>query len=390
METVPRAGSAPPNLMLAALTSCGLLALTAYAPAMPLIVSDLGVPVSQVQLTMTLYFLVLAAGQLIAGPLSDLWGRKPVALAGMALFTLGSLLGALAGGIETLLAARLMQALGGAAGSVLARAIVKDVFPGDQVARALTRVVMISALVPIAGPVAGGALAHALGWRAILWVLAGFSAAVFLGLILTFRETAPRDNRRPLRAYAGIYRDLLINRPFLRFSLNAGAFAMAYFSFLSGMPVAVTAASGISAAEFGRWFALMPAAYLVGNAASSRLLRVHDAGRLLRAGSLLSTAGAAAMLAAYLTLPPSPAAVFLPALLLTAGHGMAMASATALTLNTAPSSPGTAVALMGALNMGCAGLGTMLVAQPGIGTVVATILVAQLAALALTAWPHRD
>ena len=388
-DTAPTRAAAPPNLLLAALTACGLLALTAYAPAMPRIVEDLHLPEVQVQATMSLYFLLFALGQLLGGPLSDRLGRRPVALAGMGLFVLGSVLAASAGTIGTILAGRVLQALGGAAGAVLARAIVKDVYPADQVARALTRVVMISALVPIVAPVLGGYLADWLGWRSILWVLAIYAAGVFVALALWFRETAPQASRRPLRHYPALYRALLMNRRFLGFTLNAGAFGTAYFAFLSGMPISLTAATGMSTAEFGRWFALMPGAYLLGNATSSRLLRVHDPRRMLLAGSLLSTLGALAMLLAHLGWPPSPATVFLPALLLTAGHGMAMSSATALSMNSAPDNPGTAVALMGALNMLCAGLGTMLVSVPGVGRVIAVVLGAQLLALVLAGLRSR-
>ncbi|MCB1390522.1 MAG: multidrug effflux MFS transporter [Rhodobacteraceae bacterium] len=388
-DTAPGLAAAPPNLLLAALTACGLMALTAYAPALPRIVEDLHAPPAQVQLTMSLYFLIFAAGQLVGGPLSDVLGRRPVALGGMALFATGSLIGAAAGTIEMLLAGRLLQALGGAAGAMLARAIIKDVFPEQQVARALTRVVMISALVPIVAPVLGGYLADWLGWRAILWVLAAYGTGVFAALALRYRETAPLDTRRPLRVYPGIYRGLLQNRSFMGYTLNAGAFAIAYFSFLSGMPIALTAATGMSTAEFGRWFALMPAAYLVGNALSNRLLRYHDAQRMLRAGSLVSTLGAGGMLACWAAFDPGPAAVFLPALVLTAGHGMAMTSATALSMNSAPASPGTAAALMGALNMACAGLGTLLVATPSVGAVVGIVLAAQTAALLLAATLRR-
>ncbi|HPD91381.1 MAG: multidrug effflux MFS transporter [Rhodobacter sp.] len=388
-DTAPTRAAPPPNLLLAALTACGLMALTAYAPALPRIVTDLHAPPARVQLTMSLYFLIFATGQLLGGPLSDRLGRRPVALGGMALFATGSLIGATAGSLESLLAGRMLQALGGAAGAMLARAIIKDVFPADQVARALTQVVMISALVPIVAPVLGGYLADWLGWRSILWVLGAYGTAVFAALALLYRETAPPGARRPLGAYPRIYRGLIGNRAFMGYTLNAGAFAVAYFSFLSGMPIALTAATGMGTAEFGRWFALMPAAYLAGNALSSRLLRVHDAARMLRAGSLVSTTGAAAMLACWAVFPPGPAAVFLPALLLTAGHGMAMNSATALSMNSAPDSPGTAAALMGAINMACAGLGTLLVATPSVGAVVAIVLAAQSVALLLATARRR-
>lgn len=383
LDTAPTSAAPPPNLLLAGLTACGLMALTAYAPALPRIVDDLRVPAAQVQMTMTVYFLLFALGQLVSGPLSDVWGRRPVALAGMALFTLGGMVGASAGSVDMLLVGRILQALGGATGSVLARAIVKDVYPADRVARALTQVVMISALVPIVAPVLGGWMADWLGWRSILWLLTGFGAAVFAALLGHYRETVPPGARRPLAAYPGIYRSLVANRRFMGFALNAGAFSTAYFAFLAGMPLAMTAATGMSTADFGRWFALMPAAYLAGNATSSRMLKRRDAGWMLRLGSLVSTLGAAVMLAAWLALPLSAATIFLPALILTYGHGLAMSSATALSMNSAPENPGTAVALMGAMNMTCAGLGSLLMTAPGIGTVIAVVTAGQLVALLL-------
>lgn len=376
----PRHLTAPPDLLLAAMVAAGPVALSIYVPALPLIGTDLGAAEHQVELTVTLYFIVFAVGQLLIGPLSDSWGRKRMALLGMLAYALGGLTGALASNIDMLMAGRMIQAFGGASGVVLARTIIKDVHDGDRMAQALARVVMISAIAPILAPAFGGFIAEQFGWRATLALLVGFSLPVLAGIYFSLGETAPtEDMDRTPAAYLRVYRDLLKNLPFLSYNIHAALFGVAYFAFLTGMPLVLTRI-GVGTAAFGAWFTLIPLSYLLGNGLASRTVRFLGMRRVLYFATLISTGGVGIMVLLSLSLPPSAPIFFIPAMAMAFGHGMGMPNVTALAMTHVPVRAGTAVAAMGALQMTSASIGSAIVSAFDGATawpVLLTMLVAQ-------------
>ena len=168
----------PSFAILVAISAIGPLALNLFIPSMPGLEKTFAVPYGTVQLTLTLYLIGMAVCQLIYGPASDKFGRRPMLLAGLSLFFIASVLAAIAPTIETLIAARLIQAIGGSAGIVLARAMVRDVFTREKSASMISYITMAFVVAPMIAPVLGGFLEQYASWRVGFWLLAGFGAIV--------------------------------------------------------------------------------------------------------------------------------------------------------------------------------------------------------------------
>ena len=176
MTATDTAIAAPPRpsfAILVAISAIGPLALNMMIPSMPGLEKTFAVPYGTVQLTLTLYLIGMAVCQLIYGPASDKFGRRPLLLAGLSLFFIASVLAAIAPTIETLIAARLIQAIGGSAGIVLARAMVRDVFTREQSASMISYITMAFVVAPMVAPVLGGFLEQYASWRSGFWILAG-------------------------------------------------------------------------------------------------------------------------------------------------------------------------------------------------------------------------
>ncbi len=188
------------------LAGFGAISIDMYLPAMPAIGREFGASVADVQLTLSAFFIGFACGQVIYGPLSDRFGRRAVLLSGIALYIVASGIAALADNVETLTAARFAHALGGGAGVVIARAIVRDLASEGAAARAQSLIMLVMAMGPMAAPILGGYLLVGFGWRAIFWVLALFAVTCLLAVAFLLPETLPADRRRPF-SLAGVLRN---------------------------------------------------------------------------------------------------------------------------------------------------------------------------------------
>ena len=358
-----------PRLLLAGLTAAGPLALSIYIPALPAVGADLGADAGLVQITVSAYFLTLAFGQLVIGPLSDRFGRRPVALWALAGFTAASFLAAMADSISQLILLRVIQAFAGASGMVLSRSIIKDTFPAHEISGQIARVVSISVIVPMVAPVIGGTLAELFSWRATLIAVGVVAAAILAGVYFTLDETlAERDTQlRPARV-ARNYWNFLRDRRFLLMSLNATLFGTGNFVFVTGMPFVLAHEYGIGAATFGLWATILSTSYMVGNRISAGLGHRLSHWDKLGLGTIMSSIAVVAMIVtqSLTDLPPWEPFVFMAFVGL--GHGIGMSNAIALALRKVTANAGTAVALIGALQMGGSSVGSTLVSILGNGT----------------------
>ena len=224
-------------ILLGALSGLTPLSVDMYLPAIPTIAQDLQVSIETVQLTVSTFLAGFALGQLFYGPLADSLGRKPVMLFGLGVFVLASIGCVLANSLPLLLACRLLQALGGAAGSVVVNALLRDLFRDDEFVRAMTLVILTMTLAPLVAPLLGGALLH-IGWRAIFVLLVVLGSLVWGVVAWRLPETLRPELRQPLRPASVLanYGHVLRHRRAMG-SLLASTFASAgLFAFISGSP----------------------------------------------------------------------------------------------------------------------------------------------------------
>ncbi|MGQ4880747.1 multidrug effflux MFS transporter [Billgrantia sp. LNSP4103-1] len=355
---------------LAALTALGPLATDMYLPAMPAMAEALDTGPDQIQLTLSLYMAGFAVAQLFCGPISDRFGRKPVMVFGFGLFLLASLLCAFAPSIEWLLVGRFLQALGGAAGPVLGRAAVRDIYGPIEAGRMLSYMASTTALAPALAPIVGAGLLLFFGWDSIFLLLAFYAAAMLLVLAFLMPEPLARENRQSVHPTAILrnYRMLITQRAFLGYTLvNASGFA-GLFAFLSGSSFVLIEFMGMSPFEYGIGFTLIVAGFFSGTLFSGRYS--HRLGRdrlLLLATSICAVAGLtmAALAAASVY---TPWAVIGPHILFLVGFGIVMPQSMSGALAPNPQCAGAASSLFGFLQMTIAALGGALVGQFHDGT----------------------
>ncbi len=370
----------PSLVLLAGLAACGPVALSIYIPSLPAVARDLHADVVLVQITVWSYFLTLALGQLIIGPLSDRYGRRPVALGTLGLLVVSSLLAASASSIEQLIVWRVVQALAGASGMVLSRTIIKDVCSPQDMPRQLAHVVSISVIVPMLAPVLGGALADAFSWRTTLVAVALLALAVFLGAAFSLKETlTQRGPAQSSLEVVGVYADFLAQGRFLFMALSAALFGTTNFVFQTGMSFILEHNYNLNATTFGLWVTMLSASYMLGNQISARLdQRLSNWGKLAL-GTWISTVAVATMvLTSSLThLPAWAPFVFMAFAGL--GHGIGMSNAIAIALRSITTHSGAAVALLGAVQMTVSALGLVIVSVLQNGTLFRVFLVVAMA-----------
>lgn len=350
-----REGRPPRGLLLVlpALVAFQAISTDLYLPALPAIGADLAASVEQVQLTLSLFLVGFGTAQLLWGPLSDRIGRRPPLLLGTALYVAASLACMAAPSIEALVGARVVQAVAACSGVVLGRAVVRDLFAPQEAARVLAYLGTAMALAPILGPILGGWLTLAFGWRSTFAALALFGAIAFLGVAWAVPET--NRSRDPLatrpRVLAANYLGLVADRRYLaRVGVAASGYA-GIFTFISGSPHVLIDALGLRPDQYGLCFAAGVTGWMVGSFAAGRLNRRLGLAGLLRLGTRLAAAAALAGLALAVAAPPSWPAVVGPMLLFMAGAGFTLPTAMALAVGPYPQKAGLASALLGFLQL---------------------------------------
>ena len=355
--------------LLAALTALGPLATDMYLPAMPAMREALGTGADQIQLTLSLYLIGFAMAQLLCGPLSDRFGRKPILAAGMGIFLLASLACAFAPNIETLLVARFFQALGGSAGPVLGRAAVRDIHGPFEASRILSYMASVMALAPALAPVVGAGLLVWFGWDAIFLALA-FYALAMLGLIAMMPEPLPKDRRQSIKpsALATTFRSLLGQRDFIGYTLaNAAAFS-GLFAFLSGSSFVLIDYMGVSPDVYGYLFAAIVLGFFIGSMASAKLSRRRSRHQLLTVATLIAALGGITMALLSVAGVHTPWAVIVPNMVYMVGFGIIMPQTMGGALAPNPHCAGSASALFGFIQMSIAAAAGALVGQLHDGT----------------------
>jgi DHA1 family bicyclomycin/chloramphenicol resistance-like MFS transporter len=355
----------PPIWLLMTATVSSQLALTIFLPSLPAIARSFNVAYGTAQLTLSVYLFAFAFAQLAVGPLSDSMGRRPVLLASLVVFTIGSICCALSPTIETLIASRLIQACGACGGVVLGRAIVRDSRSGPEMMRSMGYMASAMALAPALSPLLGGQLLGAFGWQGSFWFTAAVGLAMLGAVWHILGETAPKAPPRTtgvVRGYIDGFRVVLRERRFVGLMIAATCASSGFNVFFSGGPILLIQVMGVAAELFG-WFTLAWAGnFVIGSLVSSRLQGRVRSLLLIPVGQGILTLGAVAMMATALLGFITPSALIVPLMLMGWGNGLNMPNAMANALTSVPANRvGAASSLMGFVQMIAAALLTLLI-----------------------------
>lgn len=373
--------------MLALLSALGPFAIDMYLPAFPQMMQDLGTSAATIQLTLTTFMLGMAIGQLVIGPLSDRFGRRKPLLAGAVACLVASALCAVAPNIDFLIGMRFVQGFAGAAGVVLARAIVSDSGRGVQAAKQFGILMAVGGIAPVLSPLAGGGVIGFAGWRGVFWALAILNLLMVIGSIFIVKESLPLDRRSKggLKELFSNTGRVLGNRRYLGFTF-AFAFSMAaMFGYISASPFVYQNILGVDPTAFSLLFALNALGLTITSIVGVKLVGTLGPLRMTYIGVSGLVVFSAVLLAVLATgnTPPIPTMALL--FLAISSLGLIFGNAAALATEQVKKYAGTGSAMMGALQFTLAAIVSPLVGLAGEGSAVPmaiVMLVAGLIALA--------
>jgi DHA1 family bicyclomycin/chloramphenicol resistance-like MFS transporter len=270
-------------IVLGALSAIAPFSVDMYLPGFPAIANDLGTDVSNVGLTLTSYFIGLSMGQLMFGPVLDRFGRKKPLMVGLLVYILAAVGCAFSPSIYYLIGLRFFLAMGCCVGMVGGSSVIRDLFSGREVARALSMMMTIFGVAPIIAPTIGGLIVTTLGWRFIFGVLAMIGAFVLMAIKEVLPETKEADpsiSLRPKNVMLGYFK-VFRERQFVIYILAGAAGSGGLFSYITGAPFVYIDLLGFTATQFGWMFGVNALAIVVGNQVNRVLLRKHDSARIL-------------------------------------------------------------------------------------------------------------
>ncbi len=371
------------TLILGTLAALGPLSIDTYLPSFPLLAASLGVATEAVPRTLASYFLGMACGQLIWGATSDRYGRRRPLLTGLTLYLAATIGCALAPDIHTLTILRFFQALGGCAGMVLSRAVVRDSADERGTVKLMSQLMLVMGLAPILGPLLGGWLLG-FGWRAIFWTLAFYAAAIWLLVLLLLPETLPPERRRddtPLQML-GVFATLLRDRRFMGYALSTAFPFAGMFAYIAGSPFVFIELFGTPAQYFGLIFGANAAGFILVAQFNSRLMKRYGAAPMLQAALLVQSAAALVMLADAATGFGGFAGILVPLFVYMACLGMIGPLATSLAIGPHGRMAGSASAVLGTFQFGSGSIIGWLIATLHNGTALPMVGLMAVAGLA--------
>lgn len=335
--------------LLMAMTAIGPLSLNILVPALPGLAKRTGADQEFAQLAVSLYLFGLAFSQLVLGPLSDRFGRRPVVLAGLALTVISSAGGIAAETMGQIILARVLQSLCASTGLVIGRAIIRDLYDRERAASMIGWVATAMVVAPMIAPLLGGILDTSFGWKSIFVFVAILSAGVLVWAVYALPETKPDHvTTGGVRHLWQDTRALFTNAAFNGYVQVAALGSATFFAFLGGGPYVVIAMMGRTSAEYGAWFAVTAFSYLLGNMTTARMTPRRGIDTMIRAGVAFELLGAVLSLLAAVTLPAGgPEIVFLPQTLISFGNGLLLPNAIAGAISVRPQAAGTASGISG-------------------------------------------
>lgn len=350
----------------------GPLAVDMYLPALPTIARELGASAGAVQVSLSVYFIGMAAGQAVHGPLSDRIGRKPTICLGLVLFLVASIGCALSQRVETLIAFRLAQALGGCACLVIPRAVVRDYFNEREAVRMLSVLMLVFGLAPILAPLVGGQLLIHFGWRSIFWLHAGYAAFWLAVVLLSLGESLPAERRRrdPIVTVLATYGRLLRDGPYMGQVLTGSFIFAGLLAYIAGSPFVFIELYQVPPERYGLFFG-SNAIGIAGGAQLNRWLARRMDPRIVLSYvlPLSMAAGLVLLIDAYTGFGGFPG-LLIPLFVFVATHGFVSPNTTALAMAPHGTVAGSASALLGTLQFVLGASAGALVGALGNGTAV--------------------
>ncbi|MBD1546693.1 multidrug effflux MFS transporter [Roseibium aggregatum] len=394
----------PPSLwILIAISTISPLSMNIYLPSMAGMVTAFDTTTGMVQLTMSLFLVSIAVSTIVLGPLSDRFGRRPVVLWGMALYVVSSVLCLLAPTIEALIAARVLQALGGCTGIVLSRAIVRDLYERDKAASMIGYVTMGMAIGPMLAPVIGGLLDQFYGWRG------GFYTMLVLGIavlgIAWFNLHETNFKRSEGAGLGTLWRNMrtVMRLPvFWAFSLVVGFTSSVYFAFLGGAPFIAGNILGMPPSEMGFYFTFIAVGYIIGNFISGRIAERIGVYPMIVFGSVLPTIAVAAVSLVLILDIGHPLALFVPMFFVGLGNGICLPSAVSGAVSAKADLAGAASGLAGSIQIGSGAITSALVAWmlsdtmwpttawPMVGAMIVCVIATLVSVVAIKVFEERE
>jgi MFS transporter, DHA1 family, multidrug resistance protein len=359
-------------LVLGSLIALGPLTIDMYLPALPALASDLRAEDAAVQATLTGMLVGLGLGQIVIGPLSDAVGRRLPLMLGLVAHAVTSALCAFAPDVLTLTAARTLQGVAGAAVSVVAMAVVRDLFSGVAAARLLSRLMLVMGVAPVLAPTLGGQLLRLTSWRGIFAVLAAAAVVLVVVAAVGLRETLPPHRRRSAHPSATLrtYGMLLRDRTFVALALVSGLVFATMFSYISGSPFVLQDVYGLDAQAYAIVFGVNAAGIIAFTQVNPVLLRRFDPLQVLTGALVAQTVAAAVLVLAAVTGVGGMPLVLVGLWVVVALCGLGFPNTPALALSRHGEAAGTAAALLGAAGFGIGGLAAPLVGLLGTGSPV--------------------
>jgi MFS transporter, DHA1 family, multidrug resistance protein len=285
------------TIILGCLAAFGPLSIDMYLPSLPTLAQEFRTDTAAAQLTLSIFFVGLAFGQALYGPLADRFGRKRPLLAGCALYMVASIACVLAPSIESLVVLRLAQALGGCAGMVISRSVVRDLFDEHGSARIYSFLMLVMGIAPITAPLLGGQLLALFGWRSIFWLLGSFGLICLLMVAFGLPESLPADRRN--RAGVGqalrVYVQLLADRRFVGYALAGGFLMAGMFAYISGSPFVVIELYGVSPQQYGWIFGANALGLIIASQLNRWLLARYRGDTILFATLAVAAAASVAL-----------------------------------------------------------------------------------------------
>jgi DHA1 family bicyclomycin/chloramphenicol resistance-like MFS transporter len=335
-------------LILGSLAAFGPLTIDMYLPAFPQISESLQTSTSLTQLSLTFCLLGLASGQIIAGSLSDVYGRRTPLIIGLIVFVFASILCAMSPSIWVLILSRFLQGLASATGIVISRATVRDLYSGIELTKFYALLMLVSGVAPILAPIVGGQILLFTTWQGVFYVLSAIGAILLVFVILGLRETLPTTRRSQggIKNTLSTYRSLLTDRFFMGLALTQGLVGAAMFTYISGSPFVLQNIYGASPQMFSVFFAINGAGIIIASQLTSRLAERFSVTTLLAIGLTTATIGGVSLLIMIIVGAALPG-ILLALFLVVSSVGIINPASFTMAMQTKGQSAGSAAAVLG-------------------------------------------